>query len=389
MKFNGYVRPDGAVGIRNKILIVAVDECADGICRAIAKDFDEAVVVTNFVTCMMAGNEELLHNIVGVGKNPNVAGVLVIAMGCGSIDPEVVAAPIRETGKPSHSMRVIDLGGTRKAIEHGKALAGEIAEYAAKCERTEVPLSKLILGVKCGGSDASSGLASNPVVGHAADKVLDNGGTVIGGEVIEFIGGEKYLLERCRTPEIREKLDRIIKAEEKRWSIPGAEVEIMSVGNSVGGLTTIEEKTLGALHKFGSHPVDGVLEASRHGIERPEEAGLYLAEVSHLCGASAINFAAMGAQCIVWTSGGAGFNNAIIPVIRVSGNAELFTEDQDIDARAIMRGEATSSEVGDELFDKVLEVANGESTAIEGVGYAYCSIYQKDQRLESCLGLLR
>ncbi|SIN74835.1 UxaA family hydrolase [Halodesulfovibrio marinisediminis] len=389
MKFNGYIRPDGSVGIRNSLLIVGVDECCDGICRAIAKDHDNAIVITNFVTCMQAGNEELLHNIIGVGKNPNIAGVLVVAMGCGSINPEIVAKPIRETGKASLSMRVMDLGGTRKAIEHGRSLAQQLSEEAAKCERTTVPLSKLTVGVKCGGSDASSGLASNPVVGFAADKIIDNGGTVIGGEVIEFIGGEKYLLERCRNDEVRTKLDRIMKAEEKRWSIPGADVEIMSIGNSVGGLTTIEEKTLGALHKFGTHPVEGVLEADRNGIETPDKPGLYLGEVTHLCGASAINFAAMGAQCILWTSGGSGFNNAIVPVIRISGNAELFTEDQDIDARAIMRGEATSDEVGEQLFAKVIEVANGAETAVEGLGYAYCSIYQKDQRLEGCLGLLK
>lgn len=389
MNFNGYIRPDGSVGIRNSILIVAVDECCDGICRAIAKDYDNAVVVTNFVTCMQAGNEELLHNIIGVGKNPNIANVLVVAMGCGSINPEIVAKPIRDTGKTSLSMRVMDLGGTRKAIEHGRTLIAELAEEADKCERTEVPLSKLTVGVKCGGSDASSGLASNPVVGTAVDKLVDNGGTVIGGEVIEFIGGEKYLLDRCRNDEVRAKLDRIIKAEEKRWSIPGADVEIMSIGNSVGGLTTIEEKTLGALHKFGTHSIQGVLEANKDGIERPEEAGLYLAEVTHLCGASAINFAAMGANCILWTSGGSGFNNAIVPVIRISGNDELFTDDQDIDARAIMRGEATSTEIGSQLFDKVLEVANGKETAVEGFGYAYCSIYQKEQRLEACLGLLK
>jgi altronate dehydratase large subunit len=388
MIFNGYLRPDGKVGIRNKILIIAVDECADGICRAIAQDFNDAVVVTNFVTCMMAGNEELLHNIVGVGKNPNVAGVVVVAMGCGSIDPELVAAPIRDTGKPSYSLKAIEQGGTRKAIEYGKRLATKVSEFAATCERVETPLSELTVGVKCGGSDASSGLASNPTVGVAVDKIIEAGGTVIGGEIIELIGGEKYLLDRCSTPEIREKLCRIIKAEEKRWSIPGADVEIMSVGNSVGGLTTIEEKTLGALHKFGTHPVEGVLEASRHGIETPTEPGLHLAEVTHLCGASAINFAAMGAQCVVWTSGGSGFNNEIIPVIRVSGNSDLFTEDQDIDARSIMRGEATSQEIGQKLFNKIIKTANGSPTAVEGIGYSYCSIYQKDQRIESCLGLL-
>ncbi len=386
MNFKGYVRPDGSVGIRNRLLIIGVDECVDGLCRAVAADYgSEAAVLTNFVTCMLGGNEELVHNLVEVGKNPNIGGVLVVAMGCGSIMPEDVAAAVARSGKPCRSMRVMEQGGSRRAISHGKALAAELHAEMSKARREDAPLSKLIVGVKCGGSDASSGLASNPVAGYAADKLLDAGGTVIGGEIIELIGGEHFMLERCVSQAVRDKLARIIKAEEARWSVPGVEVEIMSVGNSVGGLTTIEEKTLGALHKYGTHPVEDVLEFSKRGLERPGKPGFYLSEASHLCGASATHFAAMGAQMIIWTSGGAGFDNQIIPVLRVSGNPELFTEDQDIDARPIMEGKASSAEIGEKLFDRLLEVAGGSPTNIEGIAYSYASIYQKDQRLEKYL----
>lgn len=386
LTFKGYVRSDGGVGVRNRLLIIGVDECIDGVCRAVAADYGaEAAVLTNFVTCMLGGNEELVHNLIGVGKNPNVGGVLVVAMGCGSILPEDIAAGIAESGKPCRAMRVIDQGGSRRAIAHGKALAKELHGLMSRDKRTDAPVSKLIVGVKCGGSDASSGLASNPVAGYAADKLLAAGGTVIGGEIIELIGGEKFMLERCVSPAIRDKLDRIIKAEEARWSVPGVETEIMSVGNSVGGITTIEEKTLGALHKYGTHPVEGVLEFNKHGIERPGKPGFYLSEASHLCGAAGTHFAAMGAQMIMWTSGGAGFDNQIVPAIRISGNPVLFTEDQDIDARAIMEGRATSAEIGEELFARLLEVAGGSPTNIEGLAYSYSSIYQKDQRLEKYL----
>lgn len=386
MTFKGYVRPDGSVGIRNRLLVIGVDECVDGLCRAVAADYgSEAAVLTNFVTCMLGGNEELVHNLVEVGKNPNIGGVLVVAMGCGSIMPEDVAAAVARSGKPCRSMRVMEQGGSRRAIAHGKALAAELHAEMSKARREDAPLSKLIVGVKCGGSDASSGLASNPVAGYAADKLLDAGGTVIGGEIIELIGGEHFMLERCVSQAVRDKLARIIKAEEARWSVPGVEVEIMSVGNSVGGLTTIEEKTLGALHKYGTHPVEDVLEFSKRGLERPGKPGFYLSEASHLCGASATHFAAMGAQMIIWTSGGAGFDNQIIPVLRVSGNPELFTEDQDIDARPIMEGKASSAEIGEKLFDRLLEVAGGSPTNIEGIAYSYASIYQKDQRLEKYL----
>ena len=384
--FKGYVRPDGNVGIRNRLLIIGVDECVDGVCRAVAADYGaEAVVLTNFVTCMLGGNEELVHNIIGVGKNPNIGAVLVVAMGCGSILPEDIAASIAESGKPCRAMRIMDQGGSRKAIAHGKALAAELHELLSQIKREDAPVSKLIVGVKCGGSDASSGLASNPVAGYAADRLLEAGATVIGGEIIELIGGEKFMLERCVSPAVREKLARIIKAEEARWSVPGVETEIMSVGNSVGGLTTIEEKTLGALHKYGTHPVQDVLEFNKHGVERPGKPGFYLSEASHLCGAAGTHFAAMGAQMIMWTSGGAGFDNQIVPAVRISGNPELFTEDQDIDARAIMEGKATSAEIGEKLFARLLEVAEGSPTNIEGLAYSYASIYQKDQRLEKYL----
>lgn len=384
--FKGYVRPDGGVGIRNRLLIIGVDECVDGVCRAVAADYGaEAVVLTNFVTCMLGGNEELAHNIIGVGKNPNIGAALVVAMGCGSILPEDIAASIAESGKPCRAMRIMDQGGSRKAIAHGKALAAELHGLLSQIKREDAPVSKLIVGVKCGGSDASSGLASNPVAGYAADRLLEAGATVIGGEIIELIGGEKFMLERCVSPAVREKLARVIKAEEARWSVPGVETEIMSVGNSVGGLTTIEEKTLGALHKYGTHPVQDVLEFNKHGVERPGKPGFYLSEASHLCGAAGTHFAAMGAQMIMWTSGGAGFDNQIVPAVRISGNPELFTEDQDIDARAIMEGKATSAEIGEKLFARLLEVAEGSPTNIEGLAYSYASIYQKDQRLEKYL----
>lgn len=384
--FKGYLRPDGSVGVRNRLLIIGVDECVDGACRAIAADFGEAaVVLTNFVTCMLGGNEELVHNLINVGKNPNIGAALVLSMGCGSISPEEIAAAVGESGKPVRAFRLMSQGGSAKAIAHGRNLAGELFAEMRRAERADAPISKLVVGVKCGGSDASSGLASNPVAGYAADKIIAAGGTVIGGELIELVGGEEFMLDRCVSPAVREKLRRLIRAEEARWSVPGVEVEIMSVGNSVGGLSTIEEKTLGALHKYGSHPVLDVLEFTKDGLEQPARPGFYLSEASHLCGAAGTHFAALGCQIIMWTSGGAGFNNQIVPVIRISGNPELFTEDQDIDARGIMRGTATSAEIGEQLFSRILEVAGGSPSRIEGVGYSYAGIYQKDQRLEHYL----
>lgn len=385
--FKGFARSDGSVGIRNHILIMAVDECAEGIARAIADKIKNAIVVTNYNTCMYGGNEEMINTMTQTGINPNVAGVLVLAMGCGSIDPEIVALPIRETGRPSYSLTCVKNKGTRSTIQEGLALAKQLEEYADRVERIDAPISKLIIGVKCGGSDTSSGIASNPSAGRAVDMLVDNGMTAVAGELIELIGCEDILRERAVSTDVADKIVRLIEEEEKRWHIQGADVETMSIGNSVGGLTTLEEKSLGALHKTGTRPIQDVLQINSKGHKKPSTPGMYLSEVTHLCGGAGMHFAALGAHMILWTTGGAGFNNAIVPVIRISGNQFLINEDIDIDATGIMRAEEGIDSVATRIVSKVQAVANGEQTNIEEIGYAYCSLYQKDQRLERLLNI--
>lgn len=386
MQFNGYVRPDGSIGIRNSILIIAVDECMDGVARKISEKIENSIVLTNHYTCMLGGNEETLSNIINAGCNPNVAGALVLAMGCGSIDPDLVADPINKTGRLAKSLTSIKAGGARKTIKKGIELAKEIENFSKNFKRQPVDISKLVVGVKCGGSDTSSGIASNPSVGKAADLLVESGATVIAGELMELVGCEDVLCERAVNNEVAKKIRTLISNEEKRWGV-GKDTEIMSVGNSVGGLTTIEEKSLGALSKTGSKQIQGILEFSQKGHEKPTSHGMYLSDVTMLCGGSAMHFAAAGAQLILWTSGGAGFNNSLVPVIRISGNEDLINEDIDIDATKIMKGLESPEEVGKRIVDRVIEVANGEKTNIEDIGYSYCTFYQKDIRLEHCLGL--
>ncbi|ELR66482.1 D-galactarate dehydratase/Altronate hydrolase domain protein [Photobacterium marinum] len=385
--FKGFARPDGSVGIRNHVLIMAVDECAEGIARAIADKISNAVVVTNYNTCMYGGNEEMINTMTQSGINPNVAGALVLAMGCGSIDPEIVSAPIRATGRPAYSLTCVKQKGTRATIQEGLELAKQLEAYAAGVERVDTPVSELIVGVKCGGSDTSSGIASNPSVGRAVDMMVEDGMTAVAGELIELIGCEDILRERAVSEEVADKIVRLIEEEEKRWHIEGADVETMSIGNSVGGLTTLEEKSLGALHKTGTCAIQDVLQINNSGHLKPTKPGMYLSEVTHLCGGAGMHFAALGTHMVLWTTGGAGFNNAIVPVIRVSGNQHLINEDIDIDATGIMRAEEGIDSVANRIVDKVNAVANGEQTNIEEIGYAYCSLYQKDQRLERLLSI--
>lgn len=385
--FKGYPRQNGTFGIRNHLLIIAVDECCEGIARNISKEIQNSIVVTNHYTCMYGGNEEMVDTIIHTGMNPNVAGVLVIAMGCGSIDPELIASPIRTIGVPSFSLSVIKCQGTRKTIDKGIELAKKLESYANKIECVDVPVSKLVIGIKCGGSDTSSGIASNPSVGLAADKLIDMGATCMAGELIELIGCEQFLRNRAVTQEVGDKIERLIQEEEQRWHIDGVDVETMSIGNSVGGLTTIDEKSQGAMYKTGTKPIQDILRINHLHRNKPTVNGFYLTEASHLCGAAAMHFASLGAHMIIWTSGGAGFNNSIIPVIRVSGNKQLITEDMDINACGIMNATDTIINVSNNIIEKVLLVASGLKTNIEDVGFSYASLYQKDQRLERKLNI--
>jgi len=387
MEFMGYLRPDGSVGIRNRLLIVSVDECCDGIARSIAKNFDEAVILTNWYTCMLGGNEESLNQMIANAKNPNVAGVLVLAMGCGSILTTQVTDEIIKTGKPVHALTCQEVGGTRKSVELGIEKMNLLSSYAQGLKRESFPISRLVVGIKCGGSDTSSGIASNPSVGAAADKLIDLGGICIGGELFELQGCQDQLDARASSPEVAKKIQRLIEHERMRWSVEGTDVETMSIGNSVGGLTTIEEKSLGALHKFGTKEIVDILEINDQFIETPHRSGFYLSEATMLCGGSGVNFASYGAHMILWTSGAAGFENPLLPVIRVSGNEDLINDDIDIDATGIMNGTEKLDTVADKIIDKMVFVANGNKTQIEGIGSATMTLYQKDQRLDTLLNI--
>lgn len=387
MKFLGYERQDGSVGIRNKILIISVDECCEGIARAIAGTDDSVVVLTNAYTCMLGGNEETFHQMAAVGQNPNVSGVLVLAMGCGSIQTSRIADPIAATGRSAAQLVCEKEGGTRKTVEAGRKIVRAMSDAARREKRREFPMSRLVIGVKCGGSDTSSGIASNPSVGAAVDKLIDMGAVCIGGELFELQGCEKILRGRAVSEQVADKIERLIFNEKMRWSVAGTELETMSIGNCVGGLTTIEEKSMGALHKMGCRPIEDILQINKSAVERPQRPGFYLSEASMLCGGAGINFAALGAHLLLWTTGAAGFNHGIVPVIRISGNKDLINEDIDVDASGIMDGSSNTGQVSDLIIEQIKAVADGQPTRIEGIGDSAMTLYQKDQRVEALLQL--
>ena len=383
--FMGYPRKNGTYGIRNFFLVIAVDECCEGVVNKIRNEFDDVVVLMNYHTCMLGGNEELYHHMVCGAQNPNVAGVLVVEMGCGSYPVDQMLDEIKKSGKPASSLCCMDENGTRGSIEKGILLVKKLKEECGNCERVPVPVSELIIGVKCGGSDTMSGLVSNPILGEVADNFVKMGATAIGGELLELVGCEEELAKRAKTPEVAVKIERLMKNEEIRWTVDNVGLESMSIGNSVGGLTTIEEKAMGALHKMGTQKIQDILRIDKYIIEKPKEHGFYLSETSMICGGSATDFLALGAHMILWSTAGAGFNCRLIPVIRVSDNKAKISEDIDIDATGILTGEAGIEEVGVKATEYAIAVASGQETKLEWCTESTIAMVQKNQASEVLL----
>jgi altronate hydrolase len=270
-------------------------------------------------------------------------------------------------------------GGTRAAIQEGVVKAS--AMQALPVERVEIMLKDLIVGVECGGSDTTSGIAANPALGHAADRIVAAGGTVMFEETNELLGCESALVEQATSPAIADEILSAIRIA-RDWGARTGQRAI-SAGNIEGGLTTIEEKSLGAVCKAGTTPVVGVLHGGEW--ERPAKPGLHLLAPYYVrqegwTGGGSISdpngvteLAACGAHLVVFTTGrGTVTGSGIVPVIKVCGNPETFTrmsENMDINAGAIITGDRTLSEIGDEIFARIIETANGTFTKNEELGH--------------------
>lgn len=391
MSFLGYTRPDGSVGVRNRILVIATVDCVEPVARKIAAGFEEAVGVTQHHSCLRIGCENIVHTLGGVGSNPNVAAVLLVGMGCEAITAESIASEIVGTGKPVEIIVLQEEGGTLKTVEKGRKIVEGMVEAARRLKREEHPMSKLILGLKCGGSDATSGIAANPVVGVAANLLIDEGGAAVMIEPLEAVGAEEEVAARAANEEVRRKILTMVANEEKRWTVPGLQVEFMCKGNVDGGLTTIEEKALGAVHKGGNKPIKGVLRNDEEILEKVPGPGFYLQDGSHLEPMALSYLVAAGAQIVIFTSGRGGtFGHAVVPVIKVCGNPETFSrlkDDLDVNAGTIMEGKESIEQVGRRLLGEVQQVASGKLTKAEELGYDNFSVYRKDPRLDALLGL--
>ena len=379
MKFFGYKRPDGKVGIRNKVLILPASVCASDTTRIVASQVEGTVTFNNQNGCSQVDSDQQLTMDVmaGFAANPNIYGTVVISLGCENCQMDLVVDAIKErTNKPIKTVIIQEVGGTLKAVEKAVRYAKNMVEDASMLKKEEFPISELIIGTECGGSDPTSGLASNPLVGELSDRLVKLGATSILSETTEFIGAEHILAKRGKNKEVSDRIYEIVHRYEKSLQLVGEEIRHgnPSPGNKKGGLTTLEEKSLGCIHKGGHSTINAVFDYAKPVTEK----GLVIMDTPGNDPSSVAAMVAGGAQIIVFTTGrGTPTGNPISPVIKITGNRDTFKnmEDNiDFDASPVIYGPQTMEELTDDLLKMLLEVANGKKTKAESLGFMEIAI---------------
>lgn len=379
MKFLGYKRPDGKVGIRNKIFILPASVCASDTTRIIASQVEGTVTFNNQNGCSQVGPDQefTMDVMAGMAANPNVYGTVIVSLGCENCQMDLVVKAIQErTNKPIVKFIIQENGGTIKTIEKAVRAARKMVQDASKLQREEVSISELIIGTECGGSDMTSGLASNPVIGELSDRIVEAGGTSILSETTELIGAEHILAKRAKNKRIKERIYEIIYRYENAIKLVGAEVREgnPSPGNKAGGLTTLEEKSLGCVHKGGHSQIMEVYDYAKE----VKEKGLVIMDTPGNDPSSIAGMVAGGAQIVIFSTGrGTPTGNPIAPVIKITGNKITFKnmEDNiDYDVSSLIYQEKTLEELGHELLNEIIEVSNGKQTKSEILGYTETAI---------------
>jgi altronate dehydratase large subunit len=302
-----------------------------------------------------------------VACNPNVGAVLLVSLGCESNVPERVAELVAASGRPVEVFRIQDHGGVSATCDAVRAAAARWTAELERQPREQIPLSELTIGLACGGSDAWSGVTANPALGRAADRLVAAGATVVLGETPEIVGAEHLLAERAASPEAAERLLAKVATWEAFSRTTGADARGAqpTPGNQAGGLTTIEEKSLGAIQKGGSSPLREVLEYG----ERANAKGLVFMDTPGQDIEQVTGYAAAGVQLVCFTTGrGTPTGSPVRPVIKIATNsrtAATMAEHVDVDAGGVADGSRTLDEVGDEIFEAILATASGRPTASE------------------------
>ncbi len=382
--FLGYRRTDGRVGTRNHVLVVPTVICSSLVAERIAASAAPvAVALPHLAGCGQLGPDmNLTHEtLAAYCGHPNVGAVLVVALGCEQVVAQTLAEAARRHGKRAEIVAIQSEGGTVRATEKGSAIAQALAGSLAADEREWCAVSDLILSLKCGGSDYTSGLASNPALGRVTDRLVELGGSAVLGEIAEIMGAEHLLAARASNPAAATRLIQIITRVETEARALGLDIRGTqpSPGNIRGGLTTIEEKSLGATHKGGERaPMEDVVayagRITRKGLTVMDTPGLDVESVTGMVGG--------GAQVVVFTTGlGTPTGNPIAPVIKITGNARTarqMADNIDLDVSGIMDDTETLDGAADRLFAEVLDVASGRLTRAETLGHREFAIHRRN-----------
>ena len=374
MQFMGYKRANGQVGVRNHIGIIPSVFCANTVAKRIAEQVEGAVYLNHPVGCSQVGEdlEITARTLIAMGNNPNLAAVLVVGLGCERFTPDEFVRGLAKSQKPVEKVIIQDEGDSLKAIEKGVRIAKQWAAEFSMQERVPCDIKDLVIGVKCGGTDATSGIAANPAVRVMSDMIVDNGGTIMFSEVTELLGAEHILAARAVNEEVAEEIVCTIGHMEDKLREIGTKKEfahrgaLISTGNFDGGVSSVVEKALGGIYKSGSRPIQGVVQYA----EKPEKlGGVYLMNSPGHDGEVVTSFVGGSAQIVVFTTGrGTPTGFPFVPVVKVTGNAftfEKMKENIDVNAGTIIsEGESLESK-GKEIFDMVLDVASGRKTKAE------------------------
>lgn len=375
--FEGYLRSDGRKGIRNVVAVAYLVECAHHVARRIVDRMDDPDVhLVGFPGCYP--NSYAAAVMRAVATHPNVGGMVILSLGCESFDREGLREAVAASGRPVELLVIQQSGGTAATIAAGIEAAKRVRDIAAKTPRVPMDVSDLIVGTVCGGSDGTSGVTANPAVGRAFDRLIEDGATCMFEETGELIGCEAVMAERAVSPELGSEIKRCIEKAERYYETMG--FASFAPGNADGGLTTIEEKSMGAYSKSGASPICGII---KPGMVPPSK-GLYLLDIvpdgeprfgfpNISDNAEIVEMIACGAHLTLFTTGrGSVVGSAISPVIKICANPETarrLAADMDVNAGRILEGEATIDDVGAEIHKLVLDVAAGRRTVSEELGH--------------------
>jgi len=372
-----YLRQDNRKGIRNLVVVAYLVECAHHVAREITLPFrEQGVHLIGFPGCFPnAYADRLMRQLC---THPNVGAVLLVSLGCESFDRGGLAAAIEASGRPVHTLVIQESGGTRATVDAGRDWVENTRREVDGVPRADMGVDELVVGTICGGSDATSGLTANPATGRAFDRLIAEGAACVFEETGELIGCEPFMARRAATPELGRQIVAAVEKAERYYRTLGH--SSFAPGNAEGGLTTIEEKSLGAYSKSGASPIAGLIKPG----DVPPRGGLYLLDVvpdgeprfgwpNIVDNAEIVELIACGCHLTLFTTGrGSVVGSAIAPVAKICANPETYrrlSDDMDVDAGRILSGEATLEEVGSEIHDLVLATARGAPTKSETLGH--------------------